>query len=439
MRNTYLFLLLLALVACQGKKTKENLGFDSHIIPVAKGVANVVDELLLSKAADSIEVIALETNEKSIFNHTKIRNIVVCTDYIVVSTMTRVMCFDRAGNYIRDIGQRGQGNSDYIHCSGIGVDEAKRMVYVASGLNYQNELKMYTFEGEYKGAMRIAKQGVQMHSSSDHREERSYSYVDGKHLFRRMLPIHDGNNDIWQIEYQDTLGKVLDKIYDPACTSHKERMIRRDQGLDANEIRYVWSARSPMMNFYCNETNVLFETNDTVYSYSLKDKALKCRYILDTNRNPELTFEALRVMSKSDAFFKEIIAKEIYESKDYLYISVEKDDYSYLIEWNKNNGSICSIRNKGEVKESKVMGLKIRKTLESGWTNDLCGGPLFYQDHHNRTQWIGVYDAEALLELDMQELKTREVLCPYQRDKLVEIIENMKEDDNPVIVIATLK
>ena len=430
----YVYILLL-LVACQNSKVKDNSSLN-NVIPVERGVATVVDQLLLSKAVEQIELIALETNDASVFAN--IRNVVLAPQSIFINTMTRVLCFDRNGRYVRDIGCLGQGDIDYNYCDGIGVDSVKQRIYIASGLTSNNELKSYSFNGKYQGSLSIAKRGASMISSTDHRERRDYCYVNGRHVFRRLLPVNDGSNDIWQIMYQDTLARVLDKIYDPACINHEKELMREDKGISTEQFRYIWGSHSPMMNFFQDKTNVLFDANDTIYSYSPDTKKLECRYIMDTHRNPQLSFEDMRILGKSDTYFKEIIAKEIYEAKDYLYISAEKDDWAYLIEWNKNDGSICSIRNKGIIKESR-MGGKIRKTLESGWTNDLSGGPLFYQDHHTHNQWIGVYYAEDLLNLDLDALKNEKVLCPSQRDKLVQIIENMTEDSNPVIVVATLK
>lgn len=428
-------LLLLLLVACQDSKQHKG-DVAIKVIPVEKGITTVVDKLLLSKSVKCIDLIALETSEVSVF--AGIRNIVIAPQYVFINTMTRVLCFDRNGKYIRDIGQLGQGSIDYNYSCGIGVDSVHQIVYVASGLSSNNELKKYSFDGKYLGSLSIAKRGTQMTSSTDHREDRNYCYVNDKHLFRRLLPVNDGSNDIWQIMYQDTLGKIVDKIYDPACIEYEKRMVREDKGLSEEQFRNIWGTHSPMINFFQNNTNVLFDANDTIYSYSSDEKKLECRYIMDTHRNPQLDFGDMRVLGKSDAYFKEIVAREIYEAKDYLYISVEKDDWSYLIEWNKNGGSVCSIRNKGVVKKG-VMGGKIRETLQTGWTNDICGGPQFYQDHHTRNQWIGVYYAEDLLNLDVTALKKEKVLCPNQRDKLVNIIENMTEDSNPVIIVATLK
>lgn len=431
----YIYILLI-LIACQDAKLNQGQSAD-NVIPVAKGVATVVDRLLLSKAVEEIELIALETTEASLFNSSKIKSIVLSPGYIFISTMDRILCFDDKGKYIRDIGHLGQGNIDYNYCNGIGVDSDKRMVYVASGLGSNNELKSYSFDGVYLHTMPVAKYGVQMASSSYHREERGYCFINNKHLFRRLLPVHDGSKDTWQILLKDTLGNIVDKIYDPACVAHNKEMVKAG-GIPISQLPYVWGTFSPMMNLFHDNINVLFEANDTIYTY-LQDKKKICpRYIMDTNRSAKMGFEDLRVLGKSDAYFKEIIAREVYESKDYLYISVERNDNAYLVEWNKNDGSICSIRNKGEIKDA-ILGGKIRRTLDGGWTNDICGGPLFYPEHHNDNQWIGVYDVESLLKLDLEKLKKEKVLNPGRRDELVGLIENMTEDSNPIVVVATLK
>lgn len=53
---------------------------------------------------------------------------------------------------------------------------------------------------------------------------------------------------------------------------------------------------------------------------------------------------------------------------------------------------------------------------------------------------ICAYNAFDLLEqVDIDELKQSEVLLPEKRNQLVRILENLKEDDNPVIMVATLK
>ena len=196
----------------------------------------------------------------------------------------------------------------------------------------------------------------------------------------------------------------------------------------------------PMMNLYGNRTNVLFELSDTIYQYDTDSYEIKPRYILDTERNRDLNFYAMTRNGKSRKYMKEIIPKEVYETRDYIYISADKDDCSYLVEWNKQTGEICSVRNQGEVKEVRP-GTFFRRTLEAGWVNDISGGLNFYPDYHSgNNEWIAIIPAEDLLKVDLEHLKKADVKSPVLRDKLVKIIEGLDEEvDNPVLMIVKLK
>lgn len=92
--KTYIYIILLLFTACQDAKVKNSSSL-SNVIPVEKGVATVVDKLLLSKAVERIDLIALETNDASIF--AGIRNLELAPQYIFINTMDRVLCFDRNG------------------------------------------------------------------------------------------------------------------------------------------------------------------------------------------------------------------------------------------------------------------------------------------------------------------------------------------------------
>ena len=420
------------LAACGSKKEATER---SNVIPVAEGVANVVDGLLLSKAVDSIEIVSLETTDRSVFNYAKIRNIVVSPELILVNTMGQVLCFSREGKYLRDIGQLGQGDVDFQYCSGIGIDEDNRCIYVASGFGGENEVKVYSYGGDFLRGMPVAERGSFLQGRTDHRELRDYAFVKGEHLLRRMLSTWDGSTDIWQMEWLDVSGDVLDKVYNPVGKGYEKELSTYHSFPFDNFALY-----SPMVNVYGDNINVLFEANDTVYRYDQSGHVLGCRYVLDMNWDSHLDFETLAKDEKKDVYFEAITAKEVYEARDYVYVSVEKDDYSYLVEWNKRTGEACSVRNKGEMKETIIGGILFRETLEAGWVNDICGGPNFYQDHHNENEWIAVYPAEKLAEVDVDALRQAQVGNPAQRDELVKLIEGLDaEADNPVLMIAALK
>ncbi|WP_418569351.1 hypothetical protein [Parabacteroides johnsonii] len=64
----------------------------------------------------------------------------------------------------------------------------------------------------------------------------------------------------------------------------------------------------------------------------------------------------------------------------------------------------------------------------------------FYPTSTTDRQWLYAYNSFDLLEqVDIEELKRSEILLLEKRDQLVKILENLKENDNPVIMVATLK
>ena len=51
-----------------------------------------------------------------------IRNVVFTDDNIVVNDFNTVLLFDKKGNFIRQIGRRGQGPGEYLWVHGTAVD-----------------------------------------------------------------------------------------------------------------------------------------------------------------------------------------------------------------------------------------------------------------------------------------------------------------------------
>ncbi|MBS6226235.1 hypothetical protein [Parabacteroides johnsonii] len=73
-----------------------------------------------------------------------------------------------------------------------------------------------------------------------------------------------------------------------------------------------------------------------------------------------------------------------------------------------------------------------------------CGKRLislpFYPTSTTDQQWLCAYNSFDLPEqVDIEELKRSEILLLEKRDQLIKILENLKENDNPVIMMATLK
>ena len=73
--------------------------------------------------------------------------------------------------------------------------------------------------------------------------------------------------------------------------------------------------------------------------------------------------------------------------------------------------------------------------------NDISGGGDFSVDYKSQGKyWIDECTPSDLLEqIDVDGLKTGKVKDEAARDKLVQVLSTIAEDDNPVLFIATLK
>ena len=128
------------------------------------------------------------------------------------------------------------------------------------------------------------------------------------------------------------------------------------------------------------------------------------------------------------------------EKKEYLFLTAKQDVYSYLLRVNKEDGSVTSICNGGEFKETPFMKVRYVDVETPKFINDLCGGLPFYPFDQNENSWIAKYEATDLLgQIDIDELKVTEVLMPEKKAQLIRILENLKEYDNPVIYDSNLK
>ena len=441
MKRLYYWIAFLLFFSCTSKEnqmvSEKELLVD---IQIESGIKNLVDQFLLSEVVQDIEIIPLETCEKSVFSRSW--NISIGEEDLFVNTFENILRFDRkTGRYQNTIGKMGQGPTDIFYCKGCGLDERKRLVYTLSYPFGKNEVKSFTYDGVWQNTIKVARDGAWMEAGHFSGADRTYYYLNGKHVFRRMLPIQDGSKDLWQIGIADSAGKYLFKITDPACLDHQKVLTDHVIGKEPIDVGIVNNAifsGSPIQNRYYNHINYLFSGNDTIYRYSEKQNVFKPRYILHCGKRPD--FETIHKMSRDENYYSCLFVNNVLETRPYLYLCANRGIDSYLCRVDKENGTISSIRNQGVYKESSFWKVKYPEVDPPSFTNDLCGGLPFYPFDQDDRRWIAVYEASDLLEqIDVEELKSTEVLMPEKKEQLIRVLENLKEDDNPVVMVATLK
>lgn len=434
--NIYSIAITISLLSsCKYGEFKQNNKEDIFVINISENLKVNTKQFLLSDVAKDIEIIPLETNRHSIIRN--VRDVIVGdNDLFVLDGMKHVLRFERkSGAFLNNISDFGNGPTDFLYCNGIGLDDNKQLIYLFTNPNVDNQIKSFNYQGKYINAFKCAETGSWMEGGHFAGSVRTYNYFNNKHVFRRMLPIQDGSKDIWQIGILDTSGNCVAKFSDISSVSYQTEVSKHDIN---SYIPYVWGAFSPIQNRYDKNVNYLFEANDTIYTYNEKNNSLDVRFILHCGER--LDYESTHKMAKEQNYFSYIHATNCLETRDYLFVVAEKDNFSYLLKISKHDNSIQTIRNEGEVTLTPVMKIRFRNVSPPKFENDLSGGFSFFPFAQNDKQWIAIYEADELINsIDIVGLEKSNTIFPQKKEQLINIVKTLKEDDNPVVVIVTLK
>ena len=120
-------------------------------IPLYTAVSNHNNNL--SAVASDIEFVALSYDPPlpDVFH---IRNIELCENHIFVSGLYFIYSFDRNGNFIQRIGNRGQGPQGFVRLLDIQLDRANQLLYAAD-IN-RRRMVVYRFDGTFEKAFPIS-------------------------------------------------------------------------------------------------------------------------------------------------------------------------------------------------------------------------------------------------------------------------------------------
>lgn len=425
-------------LSCQLKKDNNNVVEDPNegSVQVINLLSHLDDEsspFLLSEVASDIEIVPLETNEGLLYKI--VYNLVVTDNNIFINTTGRVARYDRTGKYLNSIGNIGQGPGEYLFCRGIGVNEEENILYVAD-LGSQNRVFSYSLDGQLINQVKIAPNGAYMLGI----QGEEYCFIDNQHLIKRMLPCYDGSEDYWMLQFIDTTGEKTATFYNPVDIGHEEGFTQHKLKWGDTAWDY-WSEDGVRLNCYKDQVNFVFYDNDTVYSYDRKKLELSPKYILNCGERP--AFEKAHKVVKDYSFFKYLMIMNMLDTKDFVYFICGKDEYKYMFRYSKSDGTIKVIKEKFGIIERK-MNEKVTLLMHSShsphFVNDLSGGLSFYPDYQDGKCWIALYEASELLEkLNINDLRKEDVIYPQKRDSLINIVQKLKEDDNPVLMIVHLK
>ena len=436
----FLFILCFGLSSCSSSNNRGVCDDELLQVKVFPTKENV-KRLYASEIITDLEYIPLETSEKCLINENYKTEI--SENYILVSSKPHLILFSRQGKYIRNIGSQGPGPEEYSYPSKTAIDEKSGMIY---NLNY-NELTAYRISGEF--VKKLYLKDIYKKAGINSSFNKIVHWKEN--LFCANVRLYTGIEDNCIVIF--SLDGQIMKLF-PNSIKFKRPESNVTHGRGADDYADVYVYKGQLKYRYIN-SDTLFRLNDQL------------EFIPDAifdlcGRNAP---ENIRVKKDAD-LSKYTYLMDIKETENY---------FSFLCDFGKINPQ--EIKTQGclyDKKSKKLIIFKVEllgqqpapevpsmpgvfiNNSSSGqlvndyspWIiNDIDGGLDFgiHGSHisiiQSANQFICArYQPHKLLkDLNIEHFASKKIKNKEAHERLKKLLENLDEEDNPVIMIATFK
>lgn len=419
MRNYWLTLGICAALSATGCSESVNKGKgDLQEIDVVTAFKQPQELSLLDLGKD-MTYIPLETVDESLIKLNSSSIMKVTEDYIFIADSRRpILCFDRkTGKFLRRIGNIGQGPQEYSDGASFLIDPIGKRIYVMLGAQ---RFQCYDYEGNFLETVTCVNRIRAMVAPFFFAGDKMYQHVN----------IADENTTALAYCYDLKSGQPIDSL----LITDKDKPDGEALFMMPVSGAEIFGGRSFLLQYedvytYGRRMNSAFWVNgdelymkdafcDTIYQVKdLKQKA------------PAAVFRMGEYGGygrfESDAAMKgKYLIPNILESEDYIYFTLHKGLYDFINLMKAGQPmtgkSSCGIYNK-RTGETKIQENSVF------FKNPLSGMPD-----------VAVFnvstDGAFVLTYQADQLATAREEIP--EDKQPEWLKNLKEDDNPVILLV---
>jgi hypothetical protein len=142
MKRCYILSFITICILLSGCKKQTDRNTDVHVIDFEQ-CFDTERQMFLSEIADSIEYIELKTPDDVVI--TRIWDVKQIDDYLIIQARLDVYLFHKNGQFIRQVGSRGQGPGEYIVPCNIEIDHKKKEIVISD----TQKLLFYDFDGNF--------------------------------------------------------------------------------------------------------------------------------------------------------------------------------------------------------------------------------------------------------------------------------------------------
>ncbi|MDL2265933.1 6-bladed beta-propeller [Parabacteroides sp. OttesenSCG-928-G21] len=391
MKKNTLFVILLILTSFICNVNSQNI----QRINIGKNI-NTKQSLNLSAIASSVEYIPLETTDDCLLA-ADILQIEFIDDEIFLCDGYYIYRFNKQGRFLKKIGKHGQGPGEYrqIITSFI-LNKNNKTITVFDNLGKRSFI-VYTTDGDY----------VKEYKSE-------FTGGEKRYLTNDLYLVY--NSSFHYTNTKGTYGHDLILMDDNGKIRHKYKYTM-PEGRRYGVMIY------PAI-FYFFQGKMIYKNpfDEIIYSVNEKDKTPL--YVFDLGRYDDLKDEEDFTITldrngtpivKSNASAKERLA---------IYRLSETEQYLYIV-YNKGNDSF-----RGVFDKSKLQFYNIYTDNTYGITDDINKGfhfwPILGIQHDTMIDYKRAHE--------FKELNPNKV-----EEKLRRVINDLDEEDNPVIILAKIK
>lgn len=387
--------ILVFIFACQSNSTEKNTE-KANLFPYQIDLETAEREkgvVALSEFAKSVTYIPLETNEASLIGRNSY--VYLTEEHILTTAFRQIYLFDRStGHFIREVGKYGQGPDEYRNTyPWLHFNDQEQVAYVRS-----NSKK--TWGLDMNGSKRLELEAPM----DDHTLVNGFSRLD--------QDLYVGFHSNYDCQQTDKLivfngkGEVLNTF-----TNHLTCVNTAPGSISFNSTEgsfHNWSGQ-----VYFKET-----FNDTLFQVT--QNTLEVQAIFNSG---EYTIQYQDKIStafdnNADPYFK---VSRIDQTRNYIFFRLKYKGESYSAYYDKNT-RLTKVAEQPEAKNH-------------GFTNDLDGFLPFRASYATEGgKLVSHVEAPDVLEWfeDNPEKATR---LPAHLKRF----ENIKQDDNPIVMIVSLK
>ncbi len=422
-------------MGCSSNKKQEPISKSGvPVINLSEDVSTVLS-LLLSESAEKLEIVPLEMTDQSMLG--EIRRIQV-TDHNIWIDHGRefyIYRFSRSGKFLNKIGSIGQGPGEYTTYSTFLVDEDKKEVYIIANTN---GVLAYDFEGNFKRKIVDVQIILQLFSSVYDQYILNNQKFFATQNFGLYRPID--KDLLWSfVSLSDDFQK---KKYfkNPAHVGKEELIIANRANMD-RMVNY-WREYLTSMDTYNAQLTLKYPDTDTIYCYDDATNQLLPQYAIFTDEEKG-DYEATHLWFKDRKSFDYFSIFSYYPTKDFVYLIGSKGEEVYTYCYNKKDGSVRLQKRQSAITERDVpwFSFPLRQMKRDFvLDNDLGGGDFTVDSRSSGKYWIDVLDSSDNENwIDIDQIKSSTVIDESKKKELIQVLENVTEDSNPILLIATLK